>query len=57
MRPERIHPIEDWLRARPHPADTHRRLRQLAGPLLLVIGLGGCALAMLAAMLTGAGLL
>ena len=56
-RPDRIHPIEDWMRARPHPADRHRRARDLIGPALLLIGLAGCAIGMLAAMLTGSGLL
>ncbi|WP_310474125.1 hypothetical protein [Sandarakinorhabdus sp.] len=39
----------------PHPTDIARRLRQLAGPLLLAIGVIGCAVAMLLMMLIGSG--
>jgi hypothetical protein len=54
-RPYRIRPIDDWLRAHPHPADRLCRARHLIGTALLIIGLAGCALGMLAALLAGAG--
>ena len=40
---------------RPHPSDIIRRTRHYAGPLLLLIGLIGCAVAMVGVMLIGSG--